>query len=232
MAYKEVKIMEIREIIRRRHAGQNISEISTAVSRDRNTVRKQLKMIEEHGMSVSAIELNSEKVIGTLVKITEQMHSKPEQQDVFLSFKEEIKSLVEDKIKKIKLKSIFRVVCSRHDLEDKVSYSSFLRFVKEHQLAETQPGVTCRIETPPGHQLQVDYAKVGLLRDRETDARKTVYAFIGTLSHSRHKFVEFVYKQDKKSFVESHVKMFKFLGGVPKTNVIANLKAGVITTDW
>ncbi|GBD91478.1 integrase core domain protein [bacterium BMS3Abin04] len=79
--------------------------------------------------------------------------------------------------------------------------------------------------------MQVDYVKVGLLFDPVTEKRRTVYSFIGTLSYSRHKYVEIVYSQDQKSFVESHVRMFKFFGGVPKTIVIDNLKSGVIKPD-
>ena len=59
----------------------------------------------------------------------------------------------------------------------------------------------------------------------------TVYAFIATLSHSRHKFVDFVYKQDQQSFVASHVKMFNYFDGVPKRLVIDNLKNGVLKAD-
>lgn len=87
------------------------------------------------------------------------------------------------------------------------------------------------IETPPGHQLQVDYAKVGMLKYPTTGKKRGVFAFIGTLSNSRHKFVEFVYKQDEKIFAESHVKMFSYFGGVPRTIVIDNLKSGVIKPD-
>ncbi|MHB8931079.1 MAG: hypothetical protein ACYC5R_10840 [Melioribacteraceae bacterium] len=64
---------------------------------------------------------------------------------------------------------------------------------------------TCRLEYAPGNQIQIDYAKVGTVIDPLSGKRKTVYAFIGTLSYSRHKYVEFVYSQNQQSFVNSHV---------------------------
>jgi len=72
---------------------------------------------------------------------------------------------------------------------------------------------------------------MGLIDDPLSQRRRTVYAFIGTLSFSRHKFVEFVFSQDQQSFVKSHLSMFEFFGGVAKTIVIDNLKSGVVHAD-
>lgn len=235
MAYKEVGIMDLKEILRRRQSGQNISKISDATGRDRKTIRKYLKLIEQEGVCLTnKADIDNVKLNKLLSKITGQIKREPKKQDIFSHYLEEIIKLSENKSNPLKMKSVYKVICARYNLFEKTSYSSFKRFVNSTEISSVESKVTCRIETLPGHQLQVDYAKVGLLRERETGVaskRKTVYAFIGTLSHSRHKFVEFVYKQDQKGFVESHVKMFKFFGGVPKTVVIDNLKSGVIKPD-
>jgi transposase len=73
---------------------------------------------------------------------------------------------------------------------------------------------TYRIETPPGQQTHINYAKMGLLWDPLEERRRVVYAFIATLSHSRLKYIEFTNKQDQLNFVASHVRMFEFFGGV------------------
>ena len=72
---------------------------------------------------------------------------------------------------------------------------------------------------------------MGLLHDPVSQRRRVVHAFIGTLSFSRHKFVEFVFSQEQQSFVKSHVTMFEFFGGVTNTTVIDNLKSGVLHPD-
>jgi hypothetical protein len=69
---------------------------------------------------------------------------------------------------------------------------------------------------------------VGLLYDPEVERNRVVYAFIGTLSWSRYKFVEFVWGQDQQSFVSSHIKMGAFWGGMSQVLVIDCLKSGVI----
>jgi transposase len=63
------------------------------------------------------------------------------------------------------------------------------------------------------------------------DLYESVYAFIATLAFSRHKYVDFVFKQDQKSFVRSHVNMMIFFNGVPEIIVIDNLKSGVVKPD-
>lgn len=227
--------MELQEIIRRRKSGQRISKISKATGRDRKTVRKYLDLIEAEGISLRTAEgkNDTEKIKQALQKITGLAKRRPEKQNIFSPYYEEIKKLIEvkGKNKGLKLKSAYRVICLKHDLSGKTSYSSFKRYISSQNIFTQKAQTTCRIETPPGNQLQVDYAKLGLLFDPATKKRRTVYSFIGTLSYSRHKYVEIVYRQDQKSFVESHIKMFKFFGGVPETIVIDNLKSGVIKPD-
>jgi len=87
---------------------------------------------------------------------------------------------------------------------------------------------TWRHETPPGLQTQIDYGKMGLLKDPESGRNRVVHAFIGTLSWSRYKYVEFVWGQDQQSFVRSHIKMAAFWGGMSQVLVIDCLKSGVI----
>ena len=79
--------------------------------------------------------------------------------------------------------------------------------------------------------MQIDYAKVGVIYDPRTQKRRTMYAFIGTLGYSRHKFVELVFSQNQQSFVGSHIRMFDFFGCVPERVVLDNLKTGVIKPD-
>lgn len=231
MAYKEVLPMDLREIIRRFQSGQNISQISESLGRDRKTIRKYLKHLEDCGIKPDEVNLESEDFTRLLFQLTDEVKRSADKQNIFEPHLKEIKGLLEDKASPLKPKSAFRVITQRHDLSGKTSYSSFKRFVNSHSHILTKGGVTCRIETPPGEQLQVDYAKVGMLKNPKTGKKRGVYSFIGTLSHSRHKFVEFVHKQDQRSFAESHVKMFRFFGGVPRTIVIDNLKSGVIKTD-
>jgi transposase len=227
MAYKKVGVMDILEVIRRRNAGQSITHISRSLGYDRKTVRKYLDGIEDYELSDNS---------GDKGEKFSQLHQghpgRPsKKQELLTPFIEEIKRLVNHKTHPLKLKTAYEVICEKYGLAGKVSYVTFTRFVRRRSISIYPDRTTCRIESEPGNQVQVDYGRMGLLYDSLDGKRRTAYAFVGTLSYSRHKFIEFVYSQNQQSFVNSHVKMFTFFGGVPRTIALDNLKSGVIKPD-
>jgi len=104
------------------------------------------------------------------------------------------------------------------------SYSSVKRYVRNLKPDVSLP-VTVRLETGAGEQGQVDFGQVTL---NFGESRKKVWAFVMTLSFSRHRFVRFVERQDTTTWLDCHIRAFEFFGGVPRTIVLDNLKAGVI----
>jgi len=218
--------MDVSGIIRRRRDGQKIIHIAQVLGHDRKTVRKYIAKVEAHCA-------NQKEHSGQLPHdILPELPGRPaKKQELLKPYIDEIKKLINNTSNSLKPKTAFEVICARHNIAGKVSYSSFKRFVRTNRIALLPDTSTCRIEVTPASQLQVDYGKAGLLPDPLTGKRKTVYAFIGTLSFSRHKYVEFVFRQNQQSFVNSHVKMFHAFGGVPKTIAVDNLKSGVIKPD-
>jgi transposase len=228
MAYKRTTFMDIWEIIRRWHNKQSISHIARSLDHDRKIVRTFIQLAQQKGIRLNAPLPPKEQFQQLSLKdkpFTNRAHPAQELLQPFLS---EISQLVNNKPHSLKPKMAFEVICQKHDLTAKVSYSSFKRFMRKNSLVISQQKMTCRIEVGPGQEVQVDYAKVGILNDPLAGKNRTVYAFIATLSHSRHKFAQFVFKQDQASFVASHVNMFNNFNGVPCRILIDNLKSGVI----
>ena len=231
MAYKRIIIMDIYEIIRRWHDQQSISHIAIALNNDRKTVRKYIAIAKALGLSRD-LPLPAKDMVLDLLHQTIPKNNRPAAaQEMLEPFLPEITALVNDKYNSLKPKIAFEVICEKHDLTGKVSYSSFKNMVRNHQIVIHPEKSTCRIEVAPGSQIQIDYGKVGLLFDGKSNKKRAVYAFIATLSHSRHKYVEFTFKQDQQSFVASHVNMFEFFDGVAEHITLDNLKTGVIKPD-
>lgn len=229
MAYNHLETMDIYNLVARWHAGYTISQISRTLKLDRKTVRAYLKQAEAVGLSRNeALPEKAEllKLFQTFLPAN-QRHSPVRK--LLLPHKDEIMNLIADKTHPLKPKTAYEVICARHEL--KVSYGTFKRFLHAHAAEIIPQQSTCRFETEPGEEAQIDYGKLGLLYDPLRQKKRTVYAFIATLSFSRLKFVDLVYRQDQRSFIASHVRMFDFFGGVPKRLVIDNLKSGVITPD-
>ena len=75
---------------------------------------------------------------------------------------------------------------------------------------------------------QVDFGYVGLLLDPATGRRRKAWAFVMTLSWSRHMYVEFVFDQTVETWVRLHQHAFAFFGAVPRRIVLDNLKAAIV----
>ncbi len=231
MAFHEISIMDVWEAIRRWHAGEGIRKISRDLHYDRKTVQRYVRLASSIGLFRDTPLPPREEVLASLKSAQGCRGRSREAQAVLEPYLSEIAELINDRTLAIKPKNAFLVLRERHDLAGKVSYTSFKRFAHVHELTLHPQGSTCRLEGEPGREVQIDYARICLFYDSLSQTNRTLFAFIATLAHSRLKYVELTFKQDQKSFVCSHLRMFRFFGGVPERITLDNLKSGVIKPD-
>ena len=232
MAFHSTTIMDLWEIVRRWHTGRHsISQIARELGFDWKTIQGYIQLAKSVGLTSEEPLPEKEEVLRRLHSVKRQTplgrHARA--QALLLPHLDEVAQLINDHELALKPKSAFRVICERHDLTGTVGYSAYKRFVRAHQQTIRPGQSTCRIEVAPGSELQIDYARVGILFDPTTNRRRTLYSFIGTLSHSRMKYVELTFSQDQRSFVSSHVRMVEFFGGAPTHLKPDNLKPAVIS---
>lgn len=108
-------------------------------------------------------------------------------------------------------------------------YDSVKRFVKG--LRMRSPEVFAVIPTEPGYEAQVDYGRGAPTRHPETGKLRRPHLFSMKLSHSRKAFRKVVWKSSSRIWCELHEEGFRYLGGVPKTIRLDNLKEGVLVPD-
>jgi transposase len=106
------------------------------------------------------------------------------------------------------------------------AYQSVYRFVR--RLEPRTPDAVVRVETDPGHEAQVDFGYAGLMHDARSGTRRKTWAFVMTLSFSRHSYVEFVFDQEVATWLRCHRRAFEWFGGVPRRVVVDNLKAAIV----
>jgi len=106
------------------------------------------------------------------------------------------------------------------------SYSSVRRYVRK--IETKQPEVMVRVECRPGEEAQVDFGYAGMMLDPTTYQPRRAWAFVMTLSWSRHQYVEFVFDQKVSTWLLLHRHAFEWFGGVPQRVVIDNLKAAIV----
>lgn len=79
-----------------------------------------------------------------------------------------------------------------------------------------------------GEKLFVDYAGQTMeIIDRTTGEAKTAQIFVAVLGASNYTYAEATWSQSLADWIDSHVRAFRFFGGVPEVLVPDNLKSGV-----
>ena len=210
------------EVIYHWQKGQNKTQIATSLGISRPTVRKYLKVAQAAGLTENADTATLARVLEEIAKAAKPVSQWPSAVLKNLTLHDEaIRSWLGEP--DMTAKQIRRLLAEQGDV---FSYSSVKRYVRK-----LKPGarpVTVRLETAPGEQVQVDFGQVML---QLPDTRKKVWAFVMTLSYSRHRFVRFVERQDTNTWLDCHIRAFEFYGGCPRTVLLDNLKAGVVKPD-
>jgi hypothetical protein len=83
----------------------------------------------------------------------------------------------------------------------------------------------------PGGELQIDFAKLGLLYDAETGRRRVCHALIFTAALSRHMFVWLTFTQTTDAVIAGCEAAWQFFDGVFKVLIPDNLTPVVTTAD-
>jgi transposase len=224
MGYVSMTTDTLYELFRRWQAGQKSREIAIGLNLDRKTVRKYVQALAASEL-VDARGPDFETALPVLSKILEDRNRRRSKEAFaeLRTYAEQIRSYLNDPQAPLKPKSVYQVLVQKHDLG--ASYSTFKRFMRTLEVKTSPP---LRIEWPPGQRSELDYGVVGAHEDAGSGKKRRVHAFCNVMAMSRLPFVEFVYTQTEVSFVESNVHMCEFYGGVTQTQVLDNLKAGVI----
>lgn len=115
----------------------------------------------------------------------------------------------------------------RQDLERehaiKVSLRSVQRAVSHlRQELRAEARATMRFETPPGHQMQIDF---GEMRASVAGESVRVYLFVATLGYSRRIFVQAFRHERQSAWLDGIEGAFRHFGGVPREVLLDNARA-------
>ncbi|MGH9670601.1 MAG: IS21 family transposase [Terriglobales bacterium] len=106
------------------------------------------------------------------------------------------------------------------------SYSAVVRMLRQLRSAQP-PDVTVRLAFAPGEASQVDFGAGPFLVHPDGKPRRT-WAFVMTLCHSRHQYVEFVWDQSSATWLGCHRRAFEWFNGVPARVIIDNAKCAIV----
>jgi hypothetical protein len=113
-----------------------------------------------------------------------------------------------------------------------VGRSSFYRFLDRHSLHDLGKSYRSTLIPPiihaPGEALILDWGKVRDVIDSETKKKRTLWAFVGVLGHSRFLMVRLVWTNDSPTTQSAIESMLQEMGGVPRRLTSDNPKCFAI----
>lgn len=212
-------MLEIRELIRRVQLGDTDRRIARDLQVSRKTVRKYRAWAQQH--EVLTGPLPDAATLQAQLKTTLPVSTPPATLSKVTPFRDQVAALRE---RGVECRAIFDILREEHAFAG--SYGAVYRFVR--RLEPRTPEAFVRVETGPAEEAQVDFGYAGLLRDPESDTLRKAWAFVMTLSFSRHSYVEFVFDQEVDTWLRCHRRAFEWYGGVVRRVVLDNLKAAIV----
>lgn len=222
MSGRSKVVMDVREILVQLRAGVSQGQIAKAMRISRHTVKRYQRWAEEEGLLCG--QLPGQAVLQSLLVETMPAALAPQQVS---SVEPHRAAVVQLRREGVEISALWERLKEQGYAG---SYQSVWRFVQR-----LEPGlseVTVRVECQPGEEGQVDFGYAGLLLDEESGQLRKAWAFVMTLSWSRHQYVEFVFDQKVATWLRLHRNAFAFFGGVPQRVVIDNLKAAILCACW
>ena len=104
---------------------------------------------------------------------------------------------------------------------------SAVRRMLQGMRASQPPQATVRLTFAPAEAAQVDFGAGPVLTHPHGKPRRT-WAFVMTLAHSRHQYVEFVWDQTVATWLGCHRRAFEWFDGVPERLIIDNAKCAIV----
>jgi len=227
MAYREVHMTEIKEILLRIGRKESIRSISRTLGIHRDTINKCISLAEKLG-----IDPKEDAITGEIVeKIKRKLApgSRPShipRDKILLPVKDRIEAYLEKGLKGSKI----MILLARDGIE--VGESSFYRFINTRCENYIRKNITVRLpETEPGQYAQADFGYMGLIWDEATGRMRKIHALILTLCCSRYMYVYLTFSQNIKAVIEGFEESWGHFGGITDIVVIDNLKPAIDKSD-
>jgi transposase len=229
VAYREVSVFEIREVLRLWMRGEGYRAVTGLSGVDRKTVRRYV----EAAVAAGLVRDGGEEQLTDVLVGEVCLRVRPARPaghgaawEALGPEKEAIKAWIDDD--KLNLVKIHELL-SRKGVE--VPYRTLHRFaVAECGFGRRQPTVRVN-DGEPGGELQVDFGKMGFLVHPVTGKRRLVWALIFTACYSRHCFVWLTYRQTTEAVIAGFEAAWRFFGGIFAVVIPDNMKTIVDQAD-
>ena len=211
-----------REILRLSSLGLSQQNIANSCNVSKKTVNRVLKRAKELNISWTLDANDSDAVLAEkFFPSVKPVVSNKRMPDFAYIRKELLRNGVSKKL----LWTEYMEDC-RANGEEPLMYSQFCYYIQKD---EEKRRATMHINRKPGEQVEVDWAgDTATIIDPDTGEIIKAYIFVGVMTYSQYAYVEAFLDMKQKSWINAHVHMYEFFGGVAKILVPDNCKTAVI----
>jgi transposase len=229
MAYREVSVIEVREVLRARLAGGGLRKVAEQAGVDRKTARRYVEAAQQVGVvREGGVGQLSDAVIGQVVELVRPVrpdgHGSAWQ--ALLGRQERIAEWLDKDLTVVKVGDLL----AREGLV--VPYRTLHRFCVGCLGSGGRGGVTVRVaDGEPGGECQLDFGRLGMIYDPASGRTRLVEVLIFTAVYSRHMFVWLSLSEALEAVICGCQAAWRFFGGVFRVLIPDNMGAIVAQAD-
>jgi transposase len=229
MGFREVSVVEVREVLRGWLGGVGLRTVAGQAGVDRKTARRYVAAAEAAGVCrEGGLGQLTDEVIGQVVAAVRPVRAGGHGHawDALEAQREQITEWVGKDLTVVKIADL---LARRGVL---VPYRTLHRFCAQRCRFGRGGTTTVRVaDGEPGVECQIDFAKMGLVYDPGAGRRRVTHALIFTAVYSRHMFVWLTFSQTLAAVIEGCEAAWRFFGGVFGVLVPDNASAIVAEAD-
>lgn len=228
MVFREVAVIEVREILRAWMSGLGLRKVAEQSGVDRKTARRYVEAAQAAGLvRDGGVEQLTDELLGQVVEQVrpDRLGGHGIGWRALEAQHELIAGWVGDGLSVTKIGTLLE----RQGVN--VPYRTLHRFCVE-RCGFGRKAATVRVaDGDPGVEVQIDFARMGLIPDPTAGRRRIVHALIFTAVYSRHMFVWLTFSQTLEAVIAGCEAAWGFFDGVFKVVVPDNMAAIVADAD-
>ncbi len=231
MPFRELTMIDVKEVLRRWSAGQSDRRISREAAADRKTVARYTGAAARLGLARGQ-DITDEEVH----QVAQCVQARPlvapsEEWNEIAQHRERIERWLRggEDTRPLRLSKVHTLLVRDHGLH--ASYDTLWRYAHQELAWRDKPSTVRVDDPPPGQEAQLDFGKMGWLLDEETGRRRTLWALIVTLVLSRYQFVWPTFRQTTEAVCEGLDRAWMFFGAIVTTLIPDNTKAMILDPD-